>query len=67
MKVTYSSDKVNPFGGICFIDNLISTSGVSRLIEEHLGTRRLATEYSYIDIIKYTKAYVQIIQQALNI
>ncbi len=52
MKVTYSSDKVNPFGGICFIDKLISSSGVSRLIDEHLGTRGLAAEYSYSDIIK---------------
>jgi hypothetical protein len=52
MQVTYSSDKINPFGGINFVDNIIVNTEVLELIDHELGVRPAQAEYSYSDIIR---------------
>lgn len=52
MKITYSSDKINPFGGLSFVDKLLSNSDVYNLVDNELGSRSVKAVYSYADIIK---------------
>ena len=46
MKITYSFDKINPFGGLFFADKLFSNSGIYKLIDNGLGSRSEKTTYS---------------------
>lgn len=52
MKITNSFDKINPFGGINFVNQTIENSGVYPLIDEVLGKRAVQAEYSYSDVIR---------------
>jgi hypothetical protein len=52
MQVTYSFEKINPFGGINFVHKVLDNKGVYKLIDETLGNRAVQAEYSYSDIIK---------------
>ena len=52
MKVTYSLDKINPFGGILFADKIISNSSAYIEIDKCLGDRGPSAEYSYSDLIR---------------
>ncbi len=50
-KVTNSTKKVNPFGGIFFVINDLKNKGLSKLIDSQLGKRVKQARYSYSDII----------------
>lgn len=50
-KVTNSSKKVNPFGGIFFVINDLKNKGIAKLIDSHLGKRVKQAKYSYSDIL----------------
>lgn len=52
MKITYSSEKINPFGGINFVNNTIENAGIFQLIDSELGSRPPQAEYSYSDIFR---------------
>lgn len=52
MKITYSTDKINPFGGINFVNKTLENTGVFQLIDNELGKRPALAEYSYSDIFR---------------
>jgi glutaredoxin-related protein len=52
MKINYSSNNITPFGGVCFIDEILSSTGVSNLIDQQLGQRGSLATYSFSDVIK---------------
>jgi hypothetical protein len=52
MQVTYFDEKINPFGGINFVNKIIENAGLYGLIDKTLGDRASQAEYSYSDIIK---------------
>jgi hypothetical protein len=52
MKITYSSEKINPFGGVNFVNRTIENTGVFQLIDSELGSRPPQAEYSYSDIFR---------------
>jgi len=52
MQVTYFNEKINPFGGINFINEILENKGLYELIDKTLGNRAAQAEYSYSDIIK---------------
>lgn len=52
MKITYSSDKINAFGGINFVNKILDKTGVFQLIDNDLGKRPPQAEYSFSDIIR---------------
>jgi len=52
MKITYSSEKINSFGGINFADYIISNASVYKTIDQTLGLRGVKAEYSYSDLFR---------------
>lgn len=52
MKITYSSEKINSFGGINFADQIISNASVYNTIDSELGKRGDKAQYSYSDLIR---------------
>lgn len=50
MKVTNSTEKITPFGGFNFVFRSFEESGLSELIDKHLGTRVKTFGFSYSDI-----------------
>jgi hypothetical protein len=52
MKVAYSPEKINPFGGLSFVNETLCNKGVYRVIDQHLGARSAQAQYTYSDIIK---------------
>ena len=52
MKITYSSEKINSFGGINFADHIIGNSSVYTTIDQTLGPRGIKAEYSYSDLFR---------------
>jgi hypothetical protein len=52
MKITYSTEKINPFGGLHISDKVVSNSGVYNTIAQHLGERNPQATYGYSDIIR---------------
>lgn len=50
-KVTNSSKKINPFGGLFFVINDLKKQGIAKLIDTHLGKRVKQAKYSYSDIL----------------
>lgn len=50
-KITYSSKKTTPFGGLFFVINDLKKRGLSKLIDSQLGKRVKQARYSYSDII----------------
>lgn len=52
MKITYSSEKINSFGGINFADHIINNASVYKTIDQTLGMRGIKAEYSYSDLFR---------------
>lgn len=52
MKITYSSEKINSFGGINFADRIIDNSSVYETIDKTLGTRGAKAGYTYSDLFR---------------
>lgn len=52
MKITYSQEKINSFGGISFVDKILSNASVYSLIDQQLGFRGVRAIYSYSDAIR---------------
>ena len=52
MKITNSSEKINPFGGINFVNKTIENTGIFQLIDKELGNRAAQAEYSYSDVVR---------------
>jgi len=52
MKVTYSSSKINAFGGINFANQIISNAKVFEKIDQILGNRDVRAKFSYSDLFK---------------
>ena len=52
MKITYSTDKINSFGGINFADYIIKQSNLYNSIDQSLGNRGVKAKYSYSDLIR---------------
>jgi hypothetical protein len=52
MKITYSSEKINSFGGINFADHIIGNASVYKTIDQTLGVRGIKSEYLYSDLFR---------------
>jgi len=52
MKITYSTEKINSFGGINFADHIIENSSVYQIINKSLGSRGAKATYSYADLLR---------------
>jgi hypothetical protein len=52
MKITNSSEKINPFGGINFADHIINNASVYKTIDQTLGGRGIKAEYSFSDLVR---------------
>jgi hypothetical protein len=52
MKITYSSEKINSFGGINFADHIIGNASVYKAIDQTLDMRGIKAEYSYSDLFR---------------
>jgi len=52
MKITYSKETINSFGGINFADHIVSKSSIYQLIDQKLGSRSSKSTYSYSDLIR---------------
>jgi len=52
MKVTHSSSKINSFGGINFVNRIISNSKLFDKIDQLLGNRDVRTKYQYSDLFR---------------
>jgi hypothetical protein len=50
MKVTYSTSKINSFGGINFADSIIGNTQVLDTIDQMLGSRGVRAQYRYSDL-----------------
>jgi hypothetical protein len=52
MKITYSTEKINSFGGINFADQIIKQNNLYGLVDQSLGTRGTKVTYAYSDLIQ---------------
>jgi len=52
MKITYSRETINSFGGINFADHIVSKSSIYQLIDQKLGSRSSKSMYCYSDLIR---------------
>lgn len=52
MKITYSSEKINSFGGINFANKIIKQEKLFDIINQSLGNRGLNATYSYSNLIQ---------------
>lgn len=52
LKVQKKSTSINPFSGICFVNEEFSKIGMNQLINNELGIRGEMATYSYSDIIR---------------
>src|SRR5665648_1226094 len=52
MKITYSSENINSFGGINFADHIVNSASVYKTIDQTLGQRGIKAEYSYGDLFR---------------
>jgi hypothetical protein len=52
IKITYSSENINSFGGINFADHIVKNALVYKTIDQILGCRGIKAEYSYSDLIR---------------
>lgn len=51
MKITTSNEKISPFGGFNFCHELLLSTGIPSLIDQHLGQRVKYVGFSYSDIL----------------
>lgn len=52
MKITYSTENINSFGGINFADSIIDNTSVYKTIDQSLGKRGIKSVYSYSDLFR---------------
>jgi len=52
MKITYSKENINSFGGINFADSIIGNTSVYKTIDQTLGQRGIKAGYSYSDLFR---------------
>ena len=52
MKITYSTSKINSFGGINFANSIIVNKGICSTIDQLLGKRGVRAGYSYSDLFR---------------
>jgi len=52
MKITYSTENINSFGGINFADCIINNAGIYDTIDQTLGSRGSRTIFSYSSLIR---------------
>ena len=52
MKITYSKENINSFGGINFADKIIENVSVYETIDQILGKRGVSAKYSYSDLTR---------------
>jgi hypothetical protein len=52
MKITYSKEEINSFGGINFADKIIGNTSSYETINKELGSRGDKATYSYADLIR---------------
>ncbi len=52
MKITYSSEKTNSFGGINFADHIVRNASVYKTIDQTLGGRGAKAGYSYSGLFR---------------
>jgi Transposase DDE domain group 1 len=52
MKITYSTQNINSFGGINFADSIIGNASVYKTIDQTLGQRGINAGYSYSDLFR---------------
>lgn len=52
MKITYSNENINSFGGINLADEIIGNTCVYQIINEELGERGAKATYSYADLVR---------------
>jgi len=52
MKITYSTSKINSFGGINFANSIIDNTSVYNTIDEMLGNRGIYAQYRYSDLFR---------------
>jgi hypothetical protein len=50
-KVTFSDKNITPFGGLNFIYDAISRSGVDSFMDGQMGERSILACYSYSDVV----------------
>lgn len=50
-KVTHNSKNITPFGGLNFIYNALSRSGIDKFIDKKIGSRSASAQYSYSDVV----------------
>lgn len=50
MNCCYSQDKITPFGGLYFVNELLSQEGITELINTHLGPRAANSRYEWSDL-----------------
>lgn len=51
MKITTSTENITPFGGFNFCYNLLKDTGITNLIDHHLGRRVKYVGFNYSDIM----------------
>lgn len=52
MKITYSQDSIQSFGGINFVDKILKDSGIYSRINQSLGNRGVTAVYDYSDLFR---------------
>ena len=52
MKITYSTYKINSFGGINFANSIIGNTSVYNTIDEMPGNRGIYAQYRYSDLFR---------------
>ncbi|MDA3879269.1 MAG: hypothetical protein PF436_02675 [Prolixibacteraceae bacterium] len=52
MKITYSTSKINSFGGINFANSIIVNNGICSTTDQLLGNRGIRSGYSYSDLFR---------------
>ncbi|HKI90352.1 MAG TPA: IS1380 family transposase [Draconibacterium sp.] len=52
MKITYSTSKINSFGGLNFANSIIGNAQVFDTIDQMLGTRGIRAQYRYSDLFR---------------
>nr|MBC7612366.1 hypothetical protein [Pseudopedobacter sp.] len=50
-KVTLSNKNITPFGGLNFIYDALSRSGIDKFIDQKIGSRSVMAKYSYADVV----------------
>ena len=52
MKITYSNENINSFGGINFADHIIDSSSMLEIINQESGERGSRATYNHSDLVR---------------